>query len=109
MEAATHLTTPNPEQKQRRRRKHRKRVSDIDIVIMRVVKEIWSEYDADNSGSLDKDETKLFVKNTLCEMGDGKGMSDAEFERCFEEFDEDGSGTIEKHEMIHFIKNITGL
>ena len=109
MEAATHLQTPNPEQKQRRRRRHRKRVSDIDIVIMRVVKEIWSEYDADNSGSLDKDETKLFVKNTLCEMGDGKGMSDAEFERCFEEFDEDGSGTIEKHEMIHFIKNITGL
>ena len=42
-------------------------------------------------------------------MGDGKGMSDAEFVRCFEEFDEDDSGTIEKHEMIHFIKNITGL
>mmetsp|Transcript_17015 Transcript_17015/g.22916 ORF Transcript_17015/g.22916 Transcript_17015/m.22916 type:complete len:107 (+) Transcript_17015:22-342(+) len=92
-----------------KRRRNRKRVSDIDIVIMRVVKEIWSEYDVDNSGSLDKDETKLFVKNTLCEMGDGTGMSDAEFERCFEEFDTDRSGTIEKHEMIHFIKNITGL
>ena len=98
-----------PQKSRRRRRKQRKKVSDIDIVIMRVVKEIWSEYDADNSGSLDKDETKHFVQGTLCEMGDGKGMSDAEFERCFEEFDEDGSGTIEKHEMIHFIKNITGL
>ncbi len=42
-------------------------------------------------------------------MGDGKGMSDEEFEQCFKEFDEDGSGTIEKHEMIAFIRNITGL
>ena len=63
----------------------------------------------DGDSDKDEEETKLFVKNTLCEMGDGKGMSEAEFERCFEEFDEDGSGTIERDEMITFIKNITGL
>ena len=99
--------------RRRRRRRHgkkgRKRTTDIDVVIAKCVQEIWIEYDDDNSGSLDKEETRQFVKNTLCDMGDGKGMSDEEFEQCFSEFDEDNSGTIEKHEMIAFIRNITGL
>ena len=49
------------------------------------------------------------MKNTLNDMNDGKGLSDREFEQCFNEFDTDGSGTIEKVEMIEFIKSITGL
>ena len=96
--------------RRRHRNKHRKRTSDIDVVIAKCVQEIWQEYDDDNSGSLDKEETRQFVKNTLGDMdAGGKGMSDEEFEQCFIEFDEDGSGTIEKHEMIAFIRNITGL
>ena len=79
------------------------------MVISRCVAEIWAVYDDDNSGALDKEETRQFVKETLGDMGDGKGMSDEEFEQCFLEFDADGSGTIEKREMIEFIKSITGL
>ena len=101
------------ERRRRHRRRHRdknrKRTNDIDVIISRCVQEIWQEYDDDNSGSLDKEETRQFVKTTLGDMGEGKGMSDEEFEQCFLEFDEDGSGTIEKHEMIAFIRNITGL
>ena len=95
--------------KERRPRQGKRKTSDIDIVISRCVQEIWQEYDDDNSGSLDKEETRQLIQSTLCDMSDGKGLSDAEFEACFNEFDMDGSGTIEKNEMIEFIKSITGL
>ena len=35
--------------------------SEIDAVIGKCVDEIWSKYDVDNSGALDKEETKKFV------------------------------------------------
>ena len=45
-------------------------MADIDAVIAKCVEDIWREYDRDNSGSLDKEETKTFVLNTLQEMSD---------------------------------------
>ena len=84
-------------------------MADIDAVIRKCVDDIWAEYDKDNSGSLDKDETKKFVQNTLSEMNDSGEFSEADFEACFKEFDKDGSGTIEKDEMAIFIKKVAGL
>ena len=84
-------------------------MADIESVIKKCVEDIWKEYDKDNSGSLDKSETKKFVKNTLSEMNDNGEFSEADFEACFAEFDKDGSGTIEKDEMAVFIKKVAGL
>ena len=83
--------------------------SEIDQVISKCVDEIWGKYDKDNSGALDRDETKLFVQDTLADMADGAGFSDEDFQQCFNEFDKDGSGTIEKNEMVQFIKQVAGL
>ena len=84
--------------------------TDIDAVIQKCVDDIWTQYDADNSGSLDKEETKQFVKNTLADMaGQDGAFNDEDFEACFNEFDEDGSGYIEKNEMVVFIKKVAGL
>merc|ERR1712167_221950 len=85
-------------------KKREERMADIDAVIRKCVDDIWAEYDKDNSGSLDKDETKKFVQNTLAEMNDSGEFSEEDFEQCFKEFDKDGSGTIEKDEMAIFIK-----
>ena len=85
---------------------------NIDAVIAKCVDDIWAEYDKDNSGTLDKEETKLFVKKTLVDMASGEGgddFSDEDFEACFKEFDKDGNGTIEKDEMAVFIKKVAGL
>ena len=86
---------------------------NIDAVIAKCVEDIWAEYDKDNSGTLDKEETKLFVKKTLVDMTSGEGggddFSDEDFEACFKEFDKDGNGTIEKDEMAVFIKKVAGL
>ena len=39
--------------------------AEIDAVIKKCVEDIWAEYDRDQSGTLDKEETKKFVKATL--------------------------------------------
>ena len=84
-------------------------MADIDAVIRKCVDDIWAEYDKDGSGSLDKEETKKFVKNTLSEMSDDGEFSEDDFEACFKEFDKDGNGTISKDEMKIFIKKVAGL
>ena len=87
--------------------------TDIDMVIAKCVDDIWNVYDEDESGSLDREETKRFVKHTL-----GKQMDQGEFEilftpemfdACFKEFDDDESGYIDRNEMIAFIKKMSGL
>ena len=84
-------------------------MSDIDSIIEKCIDDIWKTYDKDNSGFLDKGETKQFVKNTLSEMGESGEFSEADFEACFKEFDKDGNGTISKDEMKIFIKKVAGL
>ena len=83
--------------------------AEIDAVIAKCVDEIWSKYDDDGNGFLDKAETKTFVMDTLSDMADGAGFNDEDFDQCFREFDKDGSGTIEKGEMVQFIKQVAGL
>ena len=78
-------------------------------IIDKYVQQIWNEFDDDGNDSLDKDETKEFVKKMLHEVGESTDFSDDEFNRCFEEFDTDGNGTVDKNEMKEFIMRICGL
>ncbi len=84
-------------------------MTDIDSIIEKCIDDIWRTYDKDNSGYLDKVETKQFVKNTLTELGERGEFSQGDFEDCFNKFDKDGSGTISKDEMKIFIKKVAGL
>jgi len=84
-------------------------MSDIDNVIKKCVDDIWKDYGKKGSDSLNKDETRKFVMETLASMKDDEAFSEADFEECFKEFDLDGSGTIEKEEMVMFIKKVSGL
>lgn len=43
-------------------------MSDINIIIEKCIEEMWNTYNKDNSGHLDKTDTKSFVKNTLTEL-----------------------------------------
>ena len=86
-------------------------MASIEEVISKCVEDIWSEYDKDGNGHLDKEEAKSFVRKTLVEAAgvtDGD-FTDADFDACFSEFDKDKSGTIEKEEMAAFIKKVAGL
>jgi len=77
-----------------------------EIALRGVIDQMWEKYDVDNSGDLDKEETKMFVRDTLGNLGSGVEMTDEAFDELFKTFDKDGSGTIEKAEMVAFIKQI---
>ena len=70
-----------------------------------VINEIWENFDADNSGALDKQETKNFIGETLGMLQSDKGFESV-FEEVFATFDKDKSGCIEKPEMAELIQNL---
>jgi hypothetical protein len=72
------------------------------------VDQIWGNYDKDGSGTLNKSETRVFVKDLLVKMGEDGKFSDEEFNALFKDFDEDANGTVSKDEMNLFIKQIRG-
>ena len=76
--------------------------------IKAVIDQIWETYDVDKSGYLDKEETKKFVQDTLCNLGSADEFSDDSFNEVFSTFDKDNSGLVEKSEMAQFIKKLLG-
>jgi len=68
---------------------------------------LWVQFDTDNSGTLQKNEARVFVQHMMKDMG--CDFDENQFEECFKEIDLDGNGTIEKKEMANFIKQIAGL
>ena len=82
---------------------------DVDHIINTVIEEIWDEFDDDGNGTLDVDETHLFVKSTLQEMGEKPDYSQEDFNECFKYFQPGAAGVITKLEMRIFIKKIAGL
>lgn len=45
---------------------------------------MWGKYDLDNSGSLDKEETKKFIKDTLGNVSDTIEFSEEVFDELFQ-------------------------
>ena len=40
-------------------------MANIDWIIRQCVEDIWSQFDTDGSGALDKDEARLFVESIM--------------------------------------------
>jgi polyhydroxyalkanoate synthesis regulator phasin len=64
---------------------------------------IWTAYDTDNSGDLDRSEAKRFVQDLLVYYGVVDGYTEEGFDELFTTFDKDKSGTIDKAEMVDFV------
>ena len=73
-----------------------------------LVDEIWTKYDADESGQLNKRETKAFVLDILTNLQEEPKIADDEFAILFEGMDKDESGFISKEEMKYFIRVARG-
>ena len=74
-----------------------------DRIIAEIVNKIWVNFDRDNSGELNKEETRLFLKSCLVDMQKSH-YDESAFEEIFDQFDANHNGTIEKEEMTNFIK-----
>lgn len=80
-------------------------IEDNEQIIDNMINQIWDQYDLDNSGVLDKAETRRFVKKVLFNMGE-REFKEEEFVKLFEDFDTDGNGFITRQEMKSFLKHV---
>ena len=85
-------------------------MSDLDIIIARIVRQIWERHDTDNSGALDRDEARRMLESTTCtSFGMSAKLDEAEFEATFAEIDANGDGVIDYREMVAMVKLTLGL
>ena len=79
---------------------------------------LWTLYDSQDLGYLDREQSKLFVEDALLgrdfhHSSDGSDgiddLSDQEYNSIFSKIDTDGNGTLSKDEMVEFLKLLTGL
>ena len=63
-------------------------------------------YDIDNSGTLDKDETRKFVQEYIPDMKNEWEFDELAFGRLFIDVDKDKTGHIKRYEMSEFLRRI---
>ena len=67
------------------------------------IEQVWNNYDDDNSGHLDLEETQQFIMDNIGKLSNEFQFNKEDITLIFQKFDNDGSGTIDKQEMIEFI------
>jgi Ca2+-binding EF-hand superfamily protein len=77
----------------------------IEVVVANFIKNVWQNYDKNNSGTLDQEEARAFVKDVTDKVP-GSIFSNKDFESLFAEFDTDKSGFLEKTEAAAFTKRL---
>ena len=79
-----------------------------DRIYRDAVEKIWAQFDKDNSGYLDKPETKVFLKTVLENVPPPNNYDESKFDMTFQAIDKNRNGKIEREEMVLFIKTIMG-
>lgn len=67
---------------------------------------MWTKYDSDGNGYLDKDEAKPYIEHVakIIEAERAKNYQQDKFDELFDLFDEDQNGFLSKAEMATLIK-----
>lgn len=71
-----------------------------------MVNEIWVEFDQDDSGHLDKEETRRFLQRTFDMVGLKRNFDNDEFDDFFRSIDLTNDGKISKAEMKNFFNKM---
>ena len=70
-----------------------------------MVEEVWTKYDADNSGVLEKGEAMKFLRDTFKELF-GTDKSDEQLLPTFEMIDRNKNNNLDKAELMVHIKGL---
>ena len=69
---------------------------------------MFQKYDADGNGSLDRDEVRKLLNETMATKGRRKKeMTDREVQEFINACDENHNNQIEKHELFDLFKRLT--
>jgi hypothetical protein len=77
-----------------------------DRVFKQAIDKIWEQFDEDNNGSLDREETRTFLKTVLANVPPPNQYDDSKFDQTFIAIDKNANGRIEKNEMFMFLKAV---
>ena len=84
-------------------------MSTPDAVIQEMIDDLWTRYDTNASGVLEKPQVKAFIADSLEAMGAPKSsFSDERFEEIFLELDTKKTGYVDKEEMTAYLKTMLG-
>ncbi|TNV79128.1 hypothetical protein FGO68_gene7018 [Halteria grandinella] len=90
-------------------RRESQKQDEFEKQIALVIDQIWSQFDKDGSGQLNRKECREFFDESNRQMnGASQKITDEEFNAAFTIVDQNGSGLISKDEMKTFIKYIAG-
>ncbi|TNV79403.1 hypothetical protein FGO68_gene4179 [Halteria grandinella] len=90
-------------------RRESQKQDEFEKQIALVIDQIWSQFDKDGSGQLNRKECREFFDESNRQMnGASQQITDEEFNAAFAIVDQNGSGLISKDEMKTFIKYIAG-
>lgn len=70
-----------------------------DAAITGMVNDMWSQYDANNNGVLDRSEAIAMIRQFLKAFGDGGAVSESAMNVAFDAIDVNRNGTVDKAEM----------
>lgn len=84
---------------------HKANVDMNEEATKKLIDELWSKYDTDGNGQLDRGELKKFIGDIQGKMAMDVEQGDY-FNLIRSKFDQDGDEKIEKSEMHRFIKQV---
>eukprot|EP00354_Favella_ehrenbergii_P003782 CAMPEP_0170453904 /NCGR_PEP_ID=MMETSP0123-20130129/2342_1 /TAXON_ID=182087 /ORGANISM="Favella ehrenbergii, Strain Fehren 1" /LENGTH=122 /DNA_ID=CAMNT_0010716455 /DNA_START=1 /DNA_END=369 /DNA_ORIENTATION=- len=104
-----HSEKSSSRRKHTRRGKKVKPMSDLDVIVTHCVKRLWHRFDADNSGSLDRQEARRMLQSSSVGFGLARHLEEEDFDKMFDELDENSNGLIERHEMVTMLRLVLGI
>ena len=81
-------------------------MSYSDQQLRDAVDAVFSQYDKDNSGTLDQNEVANLINDALKHMGAGKQVNQAEVQQFIQAVDKSGDGKIAKPELFEIFKKV---
>ena len=75
--------------------------------IDKVVNELWSKYDKDDSNALEKEEAFTYIKDVMAELNPSAVMSEDMLDQAFGSLDLDSNGSLSKAEFKTFVVKLT--
>lgn len=78
----------------------------LDLLVEKIIQDVWNHYDKDKSGYLNRTEARKFLKKALADLQEGEKFTESKFTETFAEIDKNKSGTISQKEMRLFIRQL---
>ncbi len=79
-----------------------------DAELKSAVDSVFSQFDKDNSGSLDKSEVLALINAALSSMGAGRQATSQEVDGLISSVDTSHDGKISKDELLVIFRKVTG-